>query len=88
VVLNKKIDEMELSVRSYNCLIGEGIRYVGDLVQKTENDMLKLANFGRKSLNELRENLKLLGLGFDMKVDNWLPPEGLRELPKKKKEEK
>jgi DNA-directed RNA polymerase subunit alpha len=81
---NKKIDEMELSVRSYNCLIGEGIKYIGDLVQKTEFDMLKLPNFGKKSLNELRENIKLLGLNFGMKLDGWKSP--LADLHKKKKE--
>jgi DNA-directed RNA polymerase subunit alpha len=83
--LFKKIDEMELSVRSYNCLINEGIKYIADLVRKSEADMLKLPNFGRKSLNELRENLKVLGLSFDMKIENW-PPENLVELSKKKKE--
>lgn len=83
--LYKKIDEMELSVRSYNCLINEGIKYIGDLVQKSELDMLKLPNFGRKSLNELKENLRVLNLTFDMKLDNW-PPENLNELSKKKKE--
>ena len=83
--LCKKIDEMELSVRSYNCLINEGIKYIGDLVQKSENDMLRLPNFGRKSLNELKENLKSMGLSFDMKLDNW-PPEHLTELSKKKKD--
>lgn len=81
-LLNKKIDEMELSVRSYNCLINEGIKYIGDLVQKSELDMLRLPNFGRKSLNELKENLKAMGLSFDMKLDNWSP----NELSKKKKD--
>jgi DNA-directed RNA polymerase subunit alpha len=84
-LLCKKIDEMELSVRSYNCLINEGIKYIGDLVTKSEADMLKLPNFGRKSLNELRENLKVFGLTFDMRVGSW-PPENLVELSKKKKE--
>ncbi|MDR1495229.1 MAG: DNA-directed RNA polymerase subunit alpha [Rickettsiales bacterium] len=85
--LSKKIDEMELSVRSYNCLIGEGIRYIGDLVKKNEADMLRLPNFGRKSLNELKENLKTLGLGFDMKIgDDWIPiDEGPTAGKKKKK---
>ena len=73
---------MELSVRSYNCLINEGIKYIGDLVQKSELDMLRLPNFGRKSLNELKENLKVMGLSFDMKLDNWSP----NELSKKKKD--
>jgi DNA-directed RNA polymerase subunit alpha len=82
---NKKIDEMELSVRSYNCLIGEGVRYVGDLVQKTETDMLKLPNFGKKSLNELKENLKMLGLSFGMKIDNWKSPTPAENSKKKEK---
>ncbi|MDR2760730.1 MAG: DNA-directed RNA polymerase subunit alpha [Rickettsiales bacterium] len=81
---NKKIDEMELSVRAYNCLISENIKYVGDLIQKTEFDMLRLPNFGKKSLNELRENLKVLGLSFGMSVGNWKRPSS--ELSKKKKE--
>jgi DNA-directed RNA polymerase subunit alpha len=67
----KRIDEMELSVRSSNCLKSEGIIYVGDLIQKSEADMMKLANFGRKSLNELKTNLTVLGLSFGMKIDNW-----------------
>ena len=83
--LYKKIDEMELSVRSYNCLINEGIRYIGDLVQKSELEMLKLPNFGRKSLNELKENLRVLGLSFDMKLENW-EPETASESSKKKKD--
>lgn len=65
-ILARKIDEMELSVRSYNCLINEGIRTLGDLVRKDEMDLLKLPNFGRKSLNELKDNLKNLGLSFGM----------------------
>lgn len=62
--LLKKIDEMELSVRSYNCLCSENILYIADLVEKTENEMLKLPNFGRKSLNELKDNLKAMNLNF------------------------
>ena len=68
--LLKKIDEMELSVRSYNCLYSENILYIADLVEKTELDMLKLPNFGRKSLTELKENLKALGLSFGMDLSN------------------
>ncbi|MDR3078833.1 MAG: DNA-directed RNA polymerase subunit alpha [Rickettsiales bacterium] len=84
--LSKKIDEMELSVRSYNCLIGEGIRYIGDLVRKSEADMLRLPNFGKKSLNELKENLKVLGLGFDMKIgDDWVPMDSGTSVHRKKK---
>jgi DNA-directed RNA polymerase subunit alpha len=83
--LNKRIDEMELSVRSYNCLLSEGIRYIGDLVVKNEAEMLRLPNFGRKSLNELKENLRVLGLGFDMKIgDDWLPQDRIIGQKKKK----
>lgn len=82
--LLKKIDEMELSVRSYNCLKMENINLIGDLVQKTENEMLKLPNFGRKSLNELKDNLKAMGLSFGMQIDNW-PPVDAKENSKKKK---
>ena len=82
--LLKKIDEMELSVRSYNCLKMENINLIGDLVQKTENEMLKLPNFGRKSLNELKDNLKAMGLSFGMQIDNW-PPTDTKENSKKKK---
>lgn len=80
----KKIDEMELSVRSYNCLKMENINLIGDLVQKTETEMLKLPNFGRKSLNELKDNLKAMGLSFGMQIDNW-PPVDAKENSKKKK---
>jgi len=83
-ILLKKIDEMELSVRSYNCLKMENINLIGDLVQKTENEMLKLPNFGRKSLNELKDNLKALGLSFGMQIDNW-PPVDVKETSKRKK---
>ena len=82
--LLKKIDEMELSVRSYNCLRMENINLIGDLVQKTENEMLKLPNFGRKSLNELKDNLKSMGLSFGMTIDNW-PPVEAKDNSKKKK---
>tara|TARA_Y100000389_G_scaffold181810_1_gene197814 strand:- start:10656 stop:11681 length:1026 start_codon:yes stop_codon:yes gene_type:complete len=84
--LIKSIDELELSVRSYNCLKNEKIVYVGDLVSKTESDMLKTSNFGRKSLNELKDNLKEMGLNFGMKLDNW-PPVNLEELSKQKSKE-
>ncbi len=79
--LLKTIDELELSVRSYNCLKNENIIYVGDLVVKTESEMLKTSNFGRKSLNELKENLKSMGLGFGTKLSNW-PPKNIEELAK------
>jgi DNA-directed RNA polymerase subunit alpha len=84
--LLKTIDELELSVRSYNCLKNENIIYVGDLVSRSEAEMLKTANFGRKSLNELKENLKVMGLGFGMKLISW-PPKNLDELLKMKNKE-
>ncbi len=84
--LLKTIDELELSVRSYNCLKNENIIYVGDLVSRSEGEMLKTANFGRKSLNELKENLKAMGLGFGMKLTSW-PPKNLEELLKLKNKE-
>jgi DNA-directed RNA polymerase subunit alpha len=67
--LNKSVDEMELSVRSYNCLKNANIRTIGELVQKTEAEMLKTKNFGRKSLNEIKEILTTMGLGLGMRVD-------------------
>jgi DNA-directed RNA polymerase subunit alpha len=84
--LLKTIDELELSVRSYNCLKNENIIYVGDLVSKSEAEMLKTANFGRKSLNELKDNLKVMGLNFGMKIANW-PPKNFEELLKLKNKE-
>ena len=68
----RHVDELELSVRSANCLKNAGIELIGELVQKTEADMLKTKNFGRKSLSEIKEVLAELGLGFDMKLD--FPP--------------
>ncbi len=73
--LNKKIDELELSVRSANCLKNANIRYIGELVQKTEPEMLKTKNFGRKSLNELKKILAEMGLSFGMEIPDWKPPE-------------
>jgi DNA-directed RNA polymerase subunit alpha len=73
--LFKGVDELELSVRSANCLKNADIRYIGDLVQKTETEMLKTKNFGRKSLNEIKEILSEMGLSLGMKLDNWPPPE-------------
>jgi DNA-directed RNA polymerase subunit alpha len=69
--LNKSVDEMELSVRSYNCLKNANIRTIGELVQKTEAEMLKTKNFGRKSLNEIKEILSGMGLSLGMKLDNY-----------------
>jgi DNA-directed RNA polymerase subunit alpha len=80
--LFKSVDELELSVRSANCLKNADIRYIGDLVQKTEAEMLKTKNFGRKSLNEIKEILSEMGLSLGMKLENWPPV----ELEQKKKE--
>ena len=71
--LGKSVDEMELSVRSYNCLKNANIRTIGELVQKTEAEMLKTKNFGRKSLNEIKEILSGMGLSLGMKLDNYPP---------------
>jgi DNA-directed RNA polymerase subunit alpha len=72
--LNKSVDEMELSVRSYNCLKNANIKTIGELVQKTEGEMLKTKNFGRKSLNEIKEILAGMGLSLGMKLDNYPAP--------------
>jgi DNA-directed RNA polymerase subunit alpha len=68
-VLNRSVEELELSVRSYNCLKNANIQSIGDLVQKSESEMLRTKNFGRKSLNEIKEILSGLGLSFGMKFD-------------------
>ena len=81
-VLLKKVDELELSVRSQNCLKNDNIVYIGDLVNKTEAEMLKTPNFGRKSLNEIKDILSGFGLKFGKDVDGW-PPENLEGLAKK-----
>ena len=75
-LLNQTIDEMELSVRSYNCLQAAGIKFIHELVRKEENQMLKYKNFGRKSLTELVEKLDTMGLGFGMQVDKIMAEEG------------
>jgi DNA-directed RNA polymerase subunit alpha len=80
-----KVDELELSVRSANCLKNDNIIYIGDLVQKTEGEMLRTPNFGRKSLNEIKEVLGNMGLHLGMKIPNW-PPENIEELAKKLEE--
>ena len=80
--LLKKVDELELSVRSANCLKNDNIVYIGDLIQKTEAEMLRTPNFGRKSLNEIKEVLLGMGLHLGMDVPNW-PPENIEELAKK-----
>jgi DNA-directed RNA polymerase subunit alpha len=77
-----KVDELELSVRSQNCLKNDNIVYIGDLVRKTEAEMLKTPNFGRKSLNEIKEVLTNMSLKFGMDVVGW-PPENIEELAKK-----
>jgi DNA-directed RNA polymerase subunit alpha len=69
-VMNRSVEELELSVRSYNCLKNANIQSISDLVQKTEAEMLRTKNFGRKSLNEIKEILGGLGLGFGMKFDS------------------
>jgi DNA-directed RNA polymerase subunit alpha len=79
--LLRKVDELELSVRSQNCLKNDNIVYIGDLVCKTEGEMLKTPNFGRKSLNEIKEVLANMGLRFGMEVEAW-PPENIEELSK------
>ena len=81
-LLLKKVNELELSVRANNCLQNDNITYIGELVQKTENDMLKTPNFGRKSLNEIKEQLNLMGLSLGMTVEGW-PPENIEELSQK-----
>lgn len=72
--LYRSIDELELSVRSSNCLRNANIRYIWELVQKTEPEMLKTKNFGRKSLNEIKEILTEMGLALGMKIDGFVPP--------------
>ena len=80
--LLKKVDELELSVRSMNCLKNDNIIYIGDLVQKTEPEMLRTPNFGRKSLNEIKEVLNSMSLFLGMEIPNW-PPDNIAELSKK-----
>ena len=81
-LLLKKVDELELSVRSANCLKNDNIVYIGDLIQKTEAEMLRTPNFGRKSLNEIIEVLSGMGLNLGMDVEEW-PPENIEDLAKK-----
>ena len=83
--LLRKVDELELSVRSMNCLKNDNIIYIGDLVQKTEPEMLRTPNFGRKSLNEIKEVLNAMSLYLGMEIPNW-PPENIAELSKKLEE--
>lgn len=81
-ILLKKVDELELSVRSRNCLQNDNIVYIGDLVNKTEAEMLRTQNFGRKSLNEIKDVLAKFNLRFGMDISGW-PPENIEELAKK-----
>ena len=83
--LLRKVDELELSVRSANCLKNDNIVYIGDLVQKSESEMLRTPNFGRKSLNEIKEVLAQMGLSLGMQIQNW-PPENIEDLAKKLEE--
>ena len=80
--LLRKVDELELSVRSANCLKNDNIVYIGDLVLKTESEMLRTPNFGRKSLNEIKEVLKVMNLELGMDIEAW-PPENIEELVKR-----
>ena len=80
--LLKKVDELELSVRSANCLKNDNIVYICDLIQKTEAEMLRTPNFGRKSLNEIKEVLASMGLHLGMEVPSW-PPENIEDLAKR-----
>jgi DNA-directed RNA polymerase subunit alpha len=80
--LLRKVDELELSVRSANCLKNDNIIYIGDLVQKTEAEMLRTPNFGRKSLNEIKEVLSQMGLHLGMQIPDW-PPENIEDMVKR-----
>ena len=78
-ILMRPVDDLELTVRSANCLKAENIYYIGDLIQRTENELLKTPNLGRKSLNEIKEVLASRGLTLGMKLENW-PPSGMERL--------
>ena len=82
VNLLRKVEELELSVRSANCLKNDEIIYIGDLVQKTESEMLRTPNFGRKSLNEIKEILSTMNLELGMKIEGW-PPENIEDIRRK-----
>ncbi len=83
--LLRKVDELELSVRSANCLKNDNIVYIGDLVQKSEAEMLRTPNFGRKSLNEIKEVLSQMGLHLGMEITNW-PPDNIEDLARRLEE--
>ena len=76
-ILLRPVDELELTVRSANCLKAENIHYIGDLVQRTEVELLRTPNLGKKSLTEIKEVLQSHGLMLGMRLDNW-PPPGLK----------
>jgi DNA-directed RNA polymerase subunit alpha len=77
-ILLRPVDDLELTVRSANCLKAENIFYIGDLIQRSENELLKAHNLGRKSLNEIKDVLATRGLTLGMKLENW-PPVGLEK---------
>lgn len=85
--LFRSVDDLELSVRSANCLKNANIRYIGELVVKSEAEMLKTKNFGRKSLNEIKEILTEMGLGLGMKIDGWPPVGWDPNIPPQKREQ-
>ncbi len=85
--LFRSVDDLELSVRSANCLKNANIRYIGELVVKSEAEMLKTKNFGRKSLNEIKEILSEMGLGLGMKIEGWPPPGWDPNVPPVKREQ-
>ena len=82
--LYRSVDELELSVRSANCLRTAGIKLIGELVQKTEQELLKTKNFGRKSLNEIKEILASLGLSLGMQLENFPDPKMMEKLKKER----
>jgi DNA-directed RNA polymerase subunit alpha len=79
------VDDLELTVRSANCLKAENIYYIGDLIQRSETELLKTPNLGRKSLNEIKEVLNGMGLHLGMEIPGW-PPENIEDLAKKLEE--
>ena len=81
---NMKVDDLELSIRSANCIKKMGLRYVGELVQKSEEDMLRIPSFGRKSLDEIKAVLVAMGLSFGMETNDWNPDQA-EELSRKRK---
>jgi DNA-directed RNA polymerase subunit alpha len=80
--LLRKVEDLELSVRAANCLRNDNIVYIGDLVLKTEYEMLRTPNFGRKSLNEIKDELDKLGLALGMEIPDW-PPENIEDLSRR-----